>query len=125
MDSRHVLRTIPGITGVWSLITAVFILILLFGPFDVSDYANAGLVISSICSVGFAAGAAIYRQRSRRVALGFVAGMVGWATVFLGLSTMNRGILGSSLISLVPAGLMLLGAWYFGPDTRRVHKLDR
>jgi hypothetical protein len=118
------LRTIPGITGVWSLITAVFILILFFGPFDVIDYANGGLVISSICSVGFAAGVAIYRQRSRRVALGFVAGMVGWATVFLGLSTMNRGILGSSLVSLVPAGLMLLGAWYFGPDTRRVHQPD-
>ena len=118
------LRTIPGAIGVGSLITAVLVLVLLLGPFDAVDYANGGLVISSICSVGYAAGAVIYRQRNRRGALGFVAGMVGWATVVLGLSTMNRGILGSTLVSLVPAGLMLLGAWYFGPDARRVHGAD-
>jgi hypothetical protein len=31
---------------------------------------------------------------------------------------MNRAIIGSSLVSLVPAGLMLLGVWYYNPDTR-------
>ena len=125
MDSRHALRTIPGVTGVGSLIATALILVLLLGLFDSVNYADEGLVISSVCSVGYATGAAIYRHRSRRVTLGFVAGMVEWATVFLGLSTMNRGILGSSLISLAPAGLMLLGAWYFGSDSRRVHEPDR
>ena len=124
LDPRHVQRTIPGVFGVGSLIATVLIPLLLFGPADTVDYTNDGLVISSICSVGYATGAVVYRQRSRRAALGFVAGMVGWATVFLRLSTMNRGILGSSLVSLVPAGLMLLGAWYFGPDARRVHRAD-
>lgn len=125
MDSRHVLRTAPGVIGVESIIAAVLILVLLPDPYDAVEYVNSGLVISSICSVGYTAGAVIYRRRSRRGALGFVAGMVGWATVFLGLSTTNRGILGSSLISLVPAALMLLGVWYFGPDARRVHEADR
>jgi hypothetical protein len=120
MTTRRVLRTIPGLIGVWSLLTAVLILSLLFAPVSPGDYSNGGLVISSLCSIGYAIGAAVYRQRSRRAALGFTAGMIGWATVFLGLSTMNRGILGSSLVSLVPAGLMLLGAWYFGPDARNV-----
>ena len=87
------LRTIPGVIGVGSLIAAVLVLILLLGPFDVAGYANGGLVIGSICSVGYAAGAVTYQRRSRRGALGFGADMIGWATVHLGLSTMNRGIL--------------------------------
>lgn len=70
-------RTVPGVIGVGSLIATVLISALLLGPVDVVDYTNSGLVISSICSVGYAVGAVIYRQRSRRGALGFVAGMVG------------------------------------------------
>jgi len=124
MSTRRVLRTIPGLIGAWSLLTAVLILILLFAPVSPGDYVNGGLVIGSLCSVGYAVGAAVYRQRSRQAALGFTAGMIGWATVFLGLSIMNRGILGSSLVSLVPAGLMLLGVWYFGPDGRQVQDSD-
>lgn len=125
MTTRRVLRTIPGLIGVWSLLTAVLILGLLFTPVNPGDYTNEGLVISSLCSVGYAVGAAVYRQRSRRAALGFTAGIIGWATVFLWLSMMNRGILGSSLVSLMPAGLMLLGVWYFGPDDRQVQDSDR
>lgn len=125
MNSRHVQRTIPGVFGVGSLVATVLIPFFLFGPVNSVNYTNDGLVISSICSIGYAIGAVVYRQRSRRAALGFVAGMVGWATVFLGISSMNRGILGSSLISLAPAGLMLLGVWYSGPDAIRDHEPDR
>lgn len=124
MASRHVLRTIPGLIGIVSLIAAAFILVILLNPSIPIDYVDEALAISSVGSVGHAAGAAMYRQRSRRAALGFVAGMIGWASVFLGLSTMNRGILGSSLISLVPAGLMLLGVWFSDPVARRVQEPD-
>jgi len=47
MDSRHVLRTVPGAIGVGSLIGAVLVMIMLLGPFDAVDHANGGLVISS------------------------------------------------------------------------------
>lgn len=117
-DTQRVLRVLPIIAGVWSLITAVLVLVLLSGPVSTFEYVNRGLVISGMCSVGFAAGAVMYRRPNRRAALGFVTGMIGWATVFLGLSMMNHGILGSSLVSLVPAGLMLLGTWYFDSDGR-------
>lgn len=92
MASRHVLRTIPGLIGVVSLIATAFILVILLNPSIPIDYVDEALVIISVGSVGHAAGAAMYRQRIRRVALGIVAGMIGWASVFLGLSTMNREI---------------------------------
>lgn len=77
MDSRHVLRTIPGIVGPWSLITAVLVLVQFLGPFDAVDYAMGRSVISSICNDGIASGTAIYQEWRSRVALDFVADMVG------------------------------------------------
>lgn len=125
INTQRVWKVLPVIAGVWSLITAVLVLVLLSGPISTIEYVDRGLVISGMCSVAFAAGAVVYHRQNRRAALGFVAGMIGWATVFLGLSMMNRGILGSSLVSLVPAGLMLLGTWYFDSESRQIQDSDR
>lgn len=124
-DSRYVLRTVPGVIGAGTLVAAAVVAILYLDPANSMDYADEGVIISSICSFGNAIGVLIYRRQNRRAALGFIIGMIGWATVFLGLAMMNRDIIGSSLISLVPAGLMLLGAWYFSPDGRQVYDAER
>lgn len=112
---RQISTTVLGIIGGGTLTIGIAIVFLFLSSPDPS-YSVSWLILSGICSLGYAAGGIMYRHRNRRAALGFVAGMVGWATVFLGLSTMNRGIIGSSLVSLVPAGLMLVGVWYYYPD---------
>lgn len=66
-----------GLSEIRSLIATALIMVLFLGLFDSVNYADEGLVISSICSVGYATGTVIYRHRSPRVALEFVAGMVG------------------------------------------------
>jgi hypothetical protein len=114
---QHIPTAVPGIIGGVTLLTAVAISVLFFSSVE-PIYSEPWLVLSGVCSLGYAAGAGVYRHQNRRAVLGFVTGMVGWATVFLGLSAMNRGIIGSSLVSLVPAGLMLLGVWYYNPVTR-------
>ena len=106
-----------GIIGGGTLITGLAISLLFFASVK-PNYSEIWLILSGVCSLGYATGGIIYRHRNRRAALGFTAGIVGWATVFLGISMMNRGIIGSSLVSLVPAGLMLLGVWYDNPDTQ-------
>jgi hypothetical protein len=114
---KHIPTAVLGIIGGATLVIGVAISVLFFRSVE-PNYSEPWLILSGVCSLGYAAGAMMYRHRNRRAALGFVAGMVGWATVFLGVATLNRGIIGSSLVSLVPAGLMLLGVWYYNPDTR-------
>jgi hypothetical protein len=118
MDAQKQIPTaVLGIFGGATLVNGVAISVLLLSSAE-PNYSEPWLILSGVCSLGHAAGAIIYRHRNRRAALRSVAGMIGWATVFLGVATLNRGIIGSSPVSLVPAGLMLLGVWYYNPATR-------
>lgn len=47
MWAPDVVRAVPGVIGVGSLIGGVVVLVLLLGPFDAVDYASVGLVSSS------------------------------------------------------------------------------
>lgn len=125
LNSQFVVRTAPGFIGAGTLVATAIVLMLYLGPTTGIAFVDEGLVISSVCSLGNAIGVLIYRRQNRRAALGFVLSMIGWATVFLGIAMMNRGILGGSLVSLVPAGLMLLGAWYFGSDAHEGYNTGR
>jgi hypothetical protein len=67
-----VFRIIGGAT----LVISVAISLLLFSSVE-PNHSEPWLIFSGVCSLGYAAGAMMYRDRNRRVALGFVAGMIG------------------------------------------------